>query len=332
MVGTSRRPGRGGRWLLWLGVGGFVTVGGVFLLISILILLIAAPFLEEQRTGSRAIVNSEGIPTEYVQLITDAANAAGCTEVTPAVLAAQLRQESGFNPQARSPVGAMGIAQFMPGTWAAHGTGDVWNPVDAIPAAARYDCAVVASVKNVPGSTQENMLAAYNAGPGAVLAYAGVPPYPETRNYVRTILAQAQVYGDALDTGAEVSVEAVQPVLDFMWSQIGKPYVWGATGPNAWDCSSLVQAAYRTIGISIPRVTTDQLAFGPRVAGVEPQPGDLLFIPGSDGTALAPGHVGMYVGNGQVIAAKGARWGVVLSELSDWTTVVAVTRPLAGSF
>ncbi|WP_018636706.1 C40 family peptidase [Parafrankia elaeagni] len=332
MVGTSRRPGRGGRWLLWLGFGGFVTIGGVFLLISILILVIAAPFLEEQRTGSRAIVNSEGIPTEYVQLITDAANAAGCAEVTPAVLAAQLRQESGFNPQARSPVGAMGIAQFMPGTWAAHGTGDVWNPVDAIPAAARYDCAVLASVKNVPGSAQENMLAAYNAGPGAVLAYAGVPPYPETRNYVRTILAQAQVYGDALDTGVEVSVESVQPVLDFMWSQIGKPYVWGANGPNAWDCSSLVQAAYRTIGISIPRVTTDQLAFGPRVAGVEPQPGDLLFIPGSDGTALAPGHVGMYVGNGQVIAAKGARWGVVLSELSDWTTVVAVTRPFASSF
>lgn len=326
------RSGRRRSWLVWLGVGGFVTVAGAFLLISVLILLIAAPFLDDKNIGGRTIVNSEGIPAEYVQMIIDAANAAGCPEVTPSLLAAQLRQESGFNPRAQSPVGAMGIAQFMPGTWASHGTGDVWNPVDAIPAAARYDCAVAASVASVPGSGQEKMLAAYNAGPGAVLAYAGVPPYPETRNYVRTILAQAQVYGDALDTEETVSVEALGPVIEFMRSQIGKPYVWGATGPGAWDCSSLVQAAYRTIGLSIPRVTTDQLAFGPRVSGVDPQPGDLLFIPGSDGTALAPGHVGMYVGNGQVIAAKGARWGVVLSELSDWTTVVAVTRPLARDF
>ncbi|ABW16609.1 NLP/P60 protein [Parafrankia sp. EAN1pec] len=327
-LGSGRRRS----WLVWLGVGGFVTVAGAFLLISVLILLIAAPFLDDKNIGGRTIVNSEGIPAEYVQMIIDAANAAGCPEVTPSLLAAQLRQESGFNPRAQSPVGAMGIAQFMPGTWASHGTGDVWNPVDAIPAAARYDCAVAASVASVPGLGQEKMLAAYNAGPGAVLAYAGVPPYPETRNYVRTILAQAQVYGDALDTGETVSVEALGPVIDFMRSQIGKPYVWGATGPGAWDCSSLVQAAYRTIGISLPRVTTDQLAFGPRVSGVDPQPGDLLFIPGSDGTALAPGHVGMYIGNGQVIAAKGARWGVVLSELSDWTTVVAVTRPLARDF
>ncbi|CUU57269.1 Cell wall-associated hydrolase, NlpC family [Parafrankia irregularis] len=332
MARTSRGTVRGGRLLVWLGVGGFVTIGGIFLLISVLILLIAAPFLDEQNVGGRAITNSEGIPTEYVQLITDAANAAGCPEVTPSLLAAQLRQESGFNPRAQSQVGAMGIAQFMPGTWATHGSGDVWNPVDAIPAAARYDCAVAAAVASVPGSGQEKMLAAYNAGPGAVLAFAGVPPYPETRNYVRTILAQAQVYGDSLDIGVEVSVETLQPVIDFMWSQIGKPYVWGATGPGAWDCSSLVQAAYREIGVSLPRVTTEQVAYGPRVSGVEPQPGDLLFIPGSDGTAIAPGHVGMYVGNGQVIAAKGARWGVVLSELSDWTTVVAVTRPLARSF
>jgi cell wall-associated NlpC family hydrolase len=76
-------------------------------------------------------------------------------------------------------------------------------------------------------------------------------------------------------------------------------------------------------------VTTEQLAATPRVAGVDPQPGDLLFIAGSDGTPQAPGHVGMYVGDGKVIAAKGARWGVVISDLSDWTDIVAVTRPLA---
>jgi cell wall-associated NlpC family hydrolase len=115
-----------------------------------------------------------------------------------------------------------------------------------------------------------------------------------------------------------------------MRAQVGKPYVWGAVGPDAWDCSSLVQAAYRTIGISLPRVTQQQVGASPQVSGVDLQPGDLLFTPGSDGTVSAPGHVGMYVGGGQVIDAKGARWGVVVSDISSWTDVVAVTRPLAG--
>jgi cell wall-associated NlpC family hydrolase len=326
---ARRFPNNRSRWLVWLGTGSAIMVGAIILVISVLILALAGPFIGHHQ-GNRSISNSDGIPAEYVKLITDAANDAGCEEVTPAVLAAQLHQESGFNPQARSPVGAMGIAQFMPGTWATHGQGgDVWNPADAIPAAARYDCEVAASVASVPGDGQEKMLAAYNAGAGAVLAYAGIPPYTETRDYVRTIIAQAQVYGDSLELGVDIPEGTMAPVVAFMASQIGKPYVWGSTGPDTWDCSSLVQAAYRTIGIELPRVTTEQLAYGPVVAGVDPQPGDLLFIPGSDGTADAPGHVGMYVGNGRVIAAKGARWGVVESDISDWTGVVAVTRPLA---
>ncbi|OHV39578.1 MULTISPECIES: bifunctional lytic transglycosylase/C40 family peptidase [Pseudofrankia] len=327
----ARGP-RGPRaWLLWLGVGGMVSIGGIMLFICLVVLLITGPFFSDQDNGPRTITNSKGIPEEYLGLIISAANDAGCAEVTPALLAAQLFQESGFNPSATSPVGAMGIAQFMPGTWATHGGGgDVWNPADAIPAAARYDCAVAASVARIPGPGQEKMLAAYNAGPGAVLAFSGIPPFPETRNYVRTILAKAREYGDALVPGAAVPAGAVAPVLDFMRSQVGKPYVWGAEGPGAWDCSSLVRAAYRTVGIELPRVTTDQLAAGPVVSGVDLQPGDLLFIPGSDGTVAAPGHVGMYVGNGQMIAAKGARWGVVVSDISSWTDVVAVTRPLAA--
>ncbi|MCK9894368.1 NlpC/P60 family protein [Frankia sp. AgB32] len=321
-------PGRSG-WLMWLGVGSVVVVGGIILLVSLLIVMVAGPFIGDHGKGDRAIQNSDGIPAEYVKMITDAANDAGCAEVTPALLAAQLQQESGFNPRATSPVGAMGIAQFMPATWAGHGRGDVWNPADAIPAAARYDCEVAASVASVPGDGQEKMLAAYNAGAGAVLAFAGVPPYTETRNYVRTILAQSQVYGDSLQVGVDIPPGTIAPVIEFVQAQIGKPYVWGATGPDTWDCSSLVQAAYRLVGIELPRVTTDQLAFGPAVAGVDPQPGDLLFTPGSDGTADAPGHVGMYIGEGKVIAAKGARWGVVESDISDWTGTVAVTRPLA---
>jgi cell wall-associated NlpC family hydrolase len=302
----------------------------MILFIVLVVLLIAGPFVGDDNGAPRTIVNSKGIPDQYLGLIVSAANAAGCPEVTPALLAAQLFQESGFDPTARSPVGAMGIAQFMPGTWATHGGGgDVWNPADAIPAAARYDCALASSVAAIPGVGQEKMLAAYNAGPGAVLSFAGIPPFPETRNYLRTILAKAREYGDALAPGAVVPVGTLAPVVAFMRGQVGKPYVWGAVGPDTWDCSSLVQAAYRTIGVDLPRDTFSQVTASPRVSGVDLSPGDLLFTPGSDGTVSAPGHVGMYIGDGQVIDAKGARWGVVQSDISAWTTVVVVTRPLA---
>ncbi len=111
-------PPRRSGWLVWLGTGSAIVIGGVILLISVLIMSLAGPFVGDHGRGNKSIENADGIPAEYVQLITDAANDAGCEEVTPALLAAQLHQESGFNPQARSPVGAMGIAQFMPATWA----------------------------------------------------------------------------------------------------------------------------------------------------------------------------------------------------------------------
>lgn len=321
------------KWIIVIGAGGFATIAGFVLVVTVIVLLVAAPFiaLQKNKPGAK-IVNTAGIPAQYIELITRAANGAGCKEVTPALLAAQLFMESGFNPNARSPVGALGIAQFMPATWATYGNGgDVWDPKDAIPAAAIYDCVVAQSVQAVAGpDPRATMLAAYNAGAGAVLAFAGVPPFPETQNYVRTILAQATVYGDDLTGGSVVPPASVQPMIDFMRAQVGKPYVWGANGPDAWDCSSLVQAAYARIGIHLPRTTFEQVSAGERVSGVDAQPGDLLFIAGSDGTIDRPGHVGMYVGNGQVIDAKGARWGVVTSALSDWTGIVAVVRPLAG--
>jgi len=85
------------------------------------------------------------VPDQYSAMITAAGSQ--CPAAPPAIIAAQLNAESGFNPQAVSPVGAQGISQFMPGTWALYGrdengdgTADPFDPADAIPAQGRYDC------------------------------------------------------------------------------------------------------------------------------------------------------------------------------------------------
>src|SRR5215469_1599630 len=74
-------------------------------------------------------------------------------------------------------------------------------------------------------------------------------------------------------------------------AQIGKPYLWGGTGPDAFDCSGLVMDAWQSAGISLPRTSQEQWAAGPRVS--QPRRGDLVFFAGGDGTASAPGHVGI---------------------------------------
>jgi soluble lytic murein transglycosylase-like protein len=104
--------------------------------------------------------------------------------VSAALLAAQLMAESNFNPNAISPAGAQGIAQFMPATAAAYGLGDPFDPIAAIGAQARLMSELLGQF-----GSPELALAAYNAGPGAVSACDCVPPYPETQAYVARILA-----------------------------------------------------------------------------------------------------------------------------------------------
>ncbi|OPG02083.1 hypothetical protein B1R27_34180 [Streptomyces sp. GKU 895] len=85
--------------------------------------------------------------------------------------------------------------------------------------------------------------------------------------------------------------------VSYAYSKLGSPYVWGATGPDAFDCSGLTQAAYRSAGISLPRTTYAQIDAGRRVSRSELQPGDLVFF------YSAISHVGIYIGNGQMIHA-----------------------------
>nr|WSW67268.1 NlpC/P60 family protein [Streptomyces sp. NBC_00995] len=83
----------------------------------------------------------------------------------------------------------------------------------------------------------------------------------------------------------------------FAYTALGKPYVWGATGPSSFDCSGLTQAAYRSAGVSLPRTTYTQINAGRRVSRSELAPGDLVFF--YSGIT----HVGLYIGDGQMIHA-----------------------------
>ncbi|MEU7055259.1 NlpC/P60 family protein [Streptomyces sp. NPDC046197] len=97
----------------------------------------------------------------------------------------------------------------------------------------------------------------------------------------------------------------------YAYQKLGSPYVWGATGPDAFDCSGLVQAAYRSVGISLPRTTYAQIDAGRRVARSELLPGDLVFF------YSGISHVGLYVGNGLMIHAPNPSAPVRLAPIDE---------------
>ncbi|WP_069814438.1 C40 family peptidase [Streptomyces sp. TP-A0874] len=111
---------------------------------------------------------------------------------------------------------------------------------------------------------------------------------------------------------AATATDSAASVLAFLESQLGKAYVLGATGPSAYDCSGLTQAAFRTVGVELPRVSQDQSTVGTPVSLDSLLPGDLLFW-GGTGSAY---HVAVYVGDGQYIDAANPGKGVVKQDLS----------------
>ncbi|MFJ2744374.1 C40 family peptidase [Streptomyces sp. NPDC087440] len=101
-------------------------------------------------------------------------------------------------------------------------------------------------------------------------------------------------------------------VIAFARAQVGDAYVMGSTGPNAWDCSGLTQAAFRSIGVDLPRVSQGQSTAGTQVGLDNLQPGDILYWGGA-GSAY---HVGIYVGGGNFVGAQNSSTGVVERPLS----------------
>ncbi|MEV0642342.1 bifunctional lytic transglycosylase/C40 family peptidase [Streptomyces sp. NPDC050619] len=301
----------------WVVAGAAVGAGLSFVMLLVVGVYTVAGNVAGGVSGGAKTLAKGAVPAAYQTLVQKWGNL--CSAINPALLAAQLYQESGFNPDARSPAAAQGIAQFIPGTWATHGIDgdgdgdrDVWDPNDAIPSAAQYDCTLASYVKDVPGNLTENMLASYNAGSYAVIKYGGVPPYKETQNYVKTITTLEESFAAPVSR-VDPSKQAAGAIY-YAQKKLGTPYLWGGTGTAAqggrFDCSGLTQAAYETVGIKLPRVANDQYNAGPHPSRAELLPGDLVFFSDDLTNSRAIRHVGIYVGGGYMIDAP--RTGAVI--------------------
>jgi soluble lytic murein transglycosylase-like protein len=145
----------------------------------------AAPASTMALSGAAASALPPGVP--FGAEITAAAKRHG---LDPALLAGLVRQESNFNPTAGSPAGARGLTQLMPATAASLGVTDVTHPAQALEGGAKY----LKQQLDAFGGNVTKALAAYNAGPGAVQRYGGVPPYAETQSYVQKVQAFAAAY------------------------------------------------------------------------------------------------------------------------------------------
>ncbi len=253
------------------------------------------------------------VPAAWESLAQEAA-AAECPGLAWTVLAAIGRVESDSGRSTAPGVasgtnsaGAEGPMQFEPATFAEYATvgpggadpASPYDPVDAMYSAANLLC--------TDGGATASGLA------GAVKAYN------HSTSYLDTVLVMATALGADPDLDARAA-----GALQFAAAQLGVPYQWGGTGPGGFDCSGLVQAAYGAVGIGLPRVAQAQFEAGPPVSVGQPaEPGDLIYF-GVSTSAID--HVGLYVGEGQMIDAPhtGA---VVRVEPADLPDLVGATRP-----
>ena len=156
-----------------------------------------------------------------------------------------------------------------------------YDPTDAVYAAARDLCA--------------------NGGEDAADLHGAVFTYNHSQTYVAEVLDLAQSYGQSqAQTVAAGTAGGI--AVDWALAQVGTPYVWGGETPGVgFDCSGLVQAAYKVAGIALPRVAQDQYDVTAKLGPGDPiRPGDLIFF--GEGPADVT-HVGIYIGNGQMVDA-----------------------------
>lgn len=267
-------------------------------------------------TPASALRVRSGIPSSYLQAFQEAA--ATCPGLPWSVLAGIGRAETDFGADDRvSPAGAVGPMQFEPSTFAAYdqpvppGGADPptpYDPVDAIYAAARDLCA--------------------NGARGGADLPRAVYAYNHSAAYVAEVLSYAASYAAPAPTPA--AAEAVRYAL----AQLGTPYRWGGETPGVgFDCSGLTQAAYAAAGIAIPRTSEAQWTALPHVPLADLRPGDLVFFEPGEFVPGLPGHVGIYIGDGEMVDAPHTGAAVRIDDLADWPTPMGAARvePRGGS-
>jgi cell wall-associated NlpC family hydrolase len=169
-------------------------------------------------------------------------------------------------------------------------------------------------------SEARNLLSKLTAQEKARLAALEKERKAEARRKAEERARQARQQDDGSSgTSSAPSSRAAQAVA-FAEAQLGKPYVWGATGPSSFDCSGLTQAAWKAAGVTLPRTTYDQIDAGTRVSRDQLQPGDLVFF------YTDVSHVGIYVGNGKMIHAPKPGDVVQYAPL-DWMPYYGAVRP-----
>jgi cell wall-associated NlpC family hydrolase len=247
---------------------------------------------EEQRSNAALIVQTG------LQL--------GLSTRATVIAVATAMQESGLRNIAHGHLDSLGLFQQRP----SQGWGTPEQILDPLYASRQFYTRLVA----VPGWERLPLTRAAQAVQKSAHpdAYAKWEP-----------LAQQAV--DAF-TGSCIAIipgERAAAVIAYAHAQLGKPYLWGAEGPSAFDCSGLTMRAYQAAGINIPRVAADQWRHGPAIPPGQEQPGDLAFFRME---ADGPGHVGIVIGNGQMIHAP--RSGDVVKIASyGRADLVGFTRP-----
>jgi cell wall-associated NlpC family hydrolase len=206
------------------------------------------------------------------------------------------------------------------------GVANVYDPADAIAGAAKY------LLQNRVLTDPSGAIFAYNhlqSYVQSVLYWAGVYAGGKFQVVSATMASSTSVAGCAANGGVpavSAPSQTVATAIAFAESQLGKPYQWGGTGPDAFDCSGLVMMAYRAAGITIARTSEAQWASETRIPASQVQPGDLVFFAGADGTPTNPGHVGIVIGHGQMIEAYATGFPVRVSSYAG-RNPIGFTRP-----
>jgi cell wall-associated NlpC family hydrolase len=214
-------------------------------------------------------------------------------------------------------------------------TASVYDPADAIAGAAKYLLEFQVQTNPAGAIFAYNHLQSYVQ---SVLYYAGA--YAGGKfTVVSAQLPSGSTVAGCTGTAAGVAGgvpaitapnQLVATAIAYAEQQLGKPYLFGGTGPDAFDCSGLVMMAYRAAGVNIERTSEQQWATEARIPAAQAQPGDLVFFAGADGTPTSPGHVGLVIGGGKMIEAFATGFPIRVASYTN-RDPIGFTRPWANA-